>query len=637
MYLEDSDEEDKFWGLFSLEGGKSQNMKNIIDSIKHIHSCLDDDEFEDDPDAYDAFSEQCRNVAEMKNKAQNYAMLLEKRRQYQKKEGAIESECDRLKSEAVAKIEKCMHTAKAYEEKANDAKKLLESIAKKKAELQDHIQQIDTHLETVKAQKPGWFAGKRKKNEYQRLLNETEQSKLSVAKELNLCSENERKGKEILKRLQNDYASCHNQVQNIQKELKARLASEADGLNELKKEISKLEKRTAGVEAKPLDTSLAYEALQLANPWFGEDYRKAQSRLFIAALRVKKQFLYENRKNLKAAINIWDHQKDYQSNKGLLMGAMWGWFNFAIPVISSTFASFSSMCKDLPNESLGHIFIDEAGQATPQSAVGVMLLGKRVMAVGDPSQIKPIFTLDSNILSMLAERYRIDRNLLSDSASVQTLMDQASKFGFYYDKDKSDDSWIGIPLWVHRRCKSPMFDISNEISYHNMMVQGKNELGKAKWLDVSGKADTKYVKEQGDLLYEKIKNLKDENPKIVDHNEKNIVYVISPFVNVVNHLERKLADEEIGFTRWGNNGKSTNIGTIHTFQGKEASIVFLVLGADSDSKSSAAWAVSEPNMMNVAVTRAKDEFYIIGDKSLYKSLGSKTIDGTIKILDQYEE
>jgi len=55
----------------------------------------------------------------------------------------------------------------------------------------------------------------------------------------------------------------------------------------------------------------------------------------------------------------------------------------------------------------------------------------------------------------------------------------------------------------------------------------------------------------------------------------------------------------------------TNIGTIHTFQGKEAPVVFMVLGADTNSKGAATWAVNEANMMNVAATRAKKEFYII--------------------------
>ena len=70
-------------------------------------------------------------------------------------------------------------------------------------------------------------------------------------------------------------------------------------------------------------------------------------------------------------------------------------------------------------------------------------------------------TLDSNILNMLGEYYGVSRQYLSETASTQTLVDAISKYGFYKDTNKED--WIGIPLWVHRRCKYPMFDISNKI------------------------------------------------------------------------------------------------------------------------------------------------------------------------------
>ena len=42
-------------------------------------------------------------------------------------------------------------------------------------------------------------------------------------------------------------------------------------------------------------------------------------------------------------------------------------------------------------------------------------------------------------------------------------------------------------------------------------------------------------------------------------------------------------------------------------------------------------------MMNVAATRAKKEFYIIGDKKLYSGLRSSVIDDTLKILNRYKK
>ena len=385
--------------------------------------------------------------------------------------------------------------------------------------------------------------------------------------------------------------------------------------------------------AEPLNMNQAYEDLQMSNPWFDEAYRVMQSKLFAMALRVRKQFLYENRKNIKAALRIWKRQHEYLERKPVIVAA-WNWMNMIIPVISSTFASFSRMCKNLGAETLGHLFIDEAGQALPQAAVGAIYRSRHVMVVGDPQQIKPVLTLDSNILYMLGRHFGVTEKYLSASASVQTLVDAASQYGFYRKQDKSEDSWVGIPLWVHRRCRYPMFTISNMISYDGLMVQGMKKYGKTGWFDVGGMANDKYVEAQGEFLLQKLREMIAKNPKIIDKKEKDVVYVITPFSNVAYQLSKKL--RKIHFTRYDEHGKSTNVGTVHTFQGKEAPIVFFVLGADQQSSGAARWAVDEANIMNVAATRAKEEFYIIGDRKLYLGLGCDVVTDTDRIIRQYK-
>lgn len=259
-----------------------------------------------------------------------------------------------------------------------------------------------------------------------------------------------------------------------------------------------------------------YETLQLSNPWFDTEYRKLQSELFISALKVRKQFLYDNVKNIKAAHKIWDKQRDYLSKK-MVISEAWNWINMVIPVISSTFASFSRMCFNMGEKTIGHLFIDEAGQALPQAGVGAIFRSRNVMVVGDPSQIKPVLTLDSSLLCMLGEHYGVSK-FLSNNASVQTLVDEISKYGFY--KDNARQEWIGIPLWVHRRCKSPMFDIANKISYGGNMVQAQRKKGKSEWFDICGSAVDKYVKEQGEFLREKIQEMISQNADIIDKEKK---------------------------------------------------------------------------------------------------------------------
>ena len=180
-----------------------------------------------------------------------------------------------------------------------------------------------------------------------------------------------------------------------------------------------------------------------------------------------------------------------------------------------------------------------------------------------------------------------------------------------------------------------MFDISNVISYGGNMVQSTDTPGKAFWFDISGNAIDKYVKEQGEFLRNKISELMEQNPDINDKTKKDTIYVITPFKNVAYCLSQEL--KKIGFTRYDEKGKVTNIGTVHTFQGREAPIVFFVLGCDERSIRAANWAVgsANQNILNVAATRAKEEFYIIGDKRLYLGIKSTIINESFRILDRF--
>src|SRR5699024_1773350 len=152
----------------------------------------------------------------------------------------------------------------------------------------------------------------------------------------------------------------------------------------------------------------------------------------------------------------------------------------------------------------------------------------------------------------------------STDASTLSLIDAASEYGY----EKNEDEWIGIPLWVHSRSNYPMFTISNVISYDNLMdkvIYKKKDYSSSNWLHVSVKANDKLVKEQTTILAETINEKLQQNPALKDE-----IYVISPFKNVAYQLEKEL--DTIGFTK-RMNGKATNIGTVHTFQGKEADIV----------------------------------------------------------------
>jgi superfamily I DNA and/or RNA helicase len=68
--------------------------------------------------------------------------------------------------------------------------------------------------------------------------------------------------------------------------------------------------------------------------------------------------------------------------------------------------------------------------------------------------------------------------------------------------------------------------------------------------------------------------------------------------------------------------RSIECGTVHTFQGKEAEIVLLVLGTEPGQAgaSARAWASGKPNLLIVAITRAKCRLYVIDDARQWRGL-----------------
>lgn len=358
---------------------------------------------------------------------------------------------------------------------------------------------------------------------------------------------------------------------------------------------------------------------QLAKLWFNNDFRTEQSRLFYEAIRVRKAFILSVSQSKKGkiifqAINIWKNRSRVPDSEAIAIQNAFQIVQLIIPVISSTFASIQNFFKYLGKDSIDNLFIDEAGQALPIQAIGAIWRSKKILAVGDPLQIAPVQPIASYLLSLIAKAFAIDELYTSPNASVQALGDRACPIG----TDLST-GWIGIPLWVHRRCLDPMFSISNRISYEEKMVQGAgNKVGAGYWFDVKGKTKLKqFVPEQLVILSNKIeKRLAYKAGKLGITLED--IYVISPFNAVASNVAAiecpKGVSDDI-FKKWQKN----NVGTVHKFQGKEAKVVFFVIGSDENSEGSIDWAVSTPNLLNVAATRAKNEFYIIGNEDLFSS------------------
>ena len=412
------------------------------------------------------------------------------------------------------------------------------------------------------------------------------------------------------------------------------------------------------------------EKFQVSTPQAYKDSVSLRNDCFAAALELHQAFILaaadQFRQNVGILCNFFRH--------GRLLGPvwqhfphLWSTFQIMVPVVSTTLASVQRLFSGMPPGSIGWLLIDEAGQASPQTAVGALARSKRAVIIGDPLQIQPVVTMLSSLDDAVCSRFKIERELWSPHhVSVQNLADRVAR---YSSKIGSQRVWA--PLLVHRRCDEPMFSISNEVAYEGKMVKATLErdpsqiagiLGETSWIDVVGSSDDKWCQEEGEEVVQLLNRLADEGAEEPD------VFIITPFRHVAEELSRLLEKNPSLLERLGvppptdepaqgrdastddatpdpdqdddaspddatpdpdqqpgagskkedlqKDWRDHRIGTIHRFQGKEAEAVILVLGAQSE-RGARGWAAATPNLVNVAVSRAKQVLYVVGNRSVW--------------------
>ncbi len=394
---------------------------------------------------------------------------------------------------------------------------------------------------------------------------------------------------------------------------------------------------------------------QVSNPWFTKHYNREREGLFYCALQLNREFILSSnyfRDNLITLSQYWGlregdenerirfHPKDALE----FVPALYQSLFLLVPVLSTTFASVGRLFEDIRRPGVvGTLIVDEAGQAQPQMALGALCRCRRAVVVGDPRQIEPVVTEDLAMLREVFDQEEL-RPYHSKTLSVQELADQQNGFGTYLDNGTDWPEWMGCPLLVHRRCISPMYDISNAVSYQNMMKQQtrppKAELcrqfiyEKSQWIQVEGRERGKkdhFVEAQGRKVCEmlEIAFQRNENPSL---------FIISPFTSVVSGMREYLKKYcqghggsaiQAGLPEWA----QRNIGTVHTFQGKEANEVIFLLGCDREKDARGAVGWVNRNIVNVAATRAKFRLYVVGDAIAWKD--SECVSMAKGILDTF--
>jgi len=418
----------------------------------------------------------------------------------------------------------------------------------------------------------------------------------------------------------------------------------ASALEQLKRDSSEK------VDGEDIWRKFDYKNRQLNVPKVDERTHRLQADVFLRALVLHRIFVQATWREISSNLAAWSRLAQRPLATDLTreeISAVWQSFFLVCPVVSTTFASARRMLAGIPFGSFGWALIDEAGQATPQAATGVMLRCRRALIVGDPLQLEPIVSLSASLVRLIAKTYGADMNFIAspdNGESLQTMADRCSVHGTRRVVKMGDGTeaseWIGVPLVVHRRCLEPMFSLSNSIYGGDMVpevippkdVEDRFPWGESAWIEQGGSSDPHAVDAQIELAMRMLLtlkghynrrrtqidqalpgNLSKEERAAQTHRWTELsVSVISPFRQIEEKMRMRV-DDYPSLAKWS----EKHIGTIHKFQGRESEAVILILGLDKSNAAASAFAIEKPNMMNVAVTRAKHRLYVIGNSEVW--------------------
>ncbi|HYC03529.1 MAG TPA: ATP-binding protein [Azospirillaceae bacterium] len=375
---------------------------------------------------------------------------------------------------------------------------------------------------------------------------------------------------------------------------------------------------------------------ELATPWSGpgpggapDPVQAARQELFAASLALHEAFIRAAalpvRENLSTLFGFLRSGQWPPGIGGTEIEALWRTFFLVFPVATTTLASVQSLFQGLGPGTLGLVIVDEAGQATPHSVVGALRRARQAVLVGDPLQLEPVVTLPPAIGDWLDRAFDIEPGMSVGHASAQSVADAVSPYGTEIAGADGEAVRVGLPLRVQYRCHPHIAEIANRITYGGLIISGVPAdrpppftIADSRWIDVPWEGDDTQGHFDGALGRTAsllLRYLFEASPDGAPD-----VAVISPFRDVRDGLRRDLWPQD-----WaqgvGGDAKArrfwinARVNTIHSFQGKEHDIVLIALGGGSAG--AIRWAAQKPNLLNVAVTRARHRVFVIGDTTAW--------------------
>lgn len=243
-------------------------------------------------------------------------------------------------------------------------------------------------------------------------------------------------------------------------------------------------------------------------------------------------------------------------------------------ILSTTFSSRSSLGRNITYD---YLIMDEASQVDVATGALALSCAKNAVIVGDSKQLPNVVTgkarKDSEKIFQefnIREGYRFTKSFLQ--SILEIIPDVTS-----------------VMLKEHYRCHPKIINFCNQKFYKGELVIMTEDHGEKDVLNIIKTAEGNH--ERGRYNQRQIDVIKQE-VLTKCKGEKNQIGIISPYRNQVAELQKQLPDFEVA--------------TVHKFQGREKNTIIISTVDDVLTD-----FVDDPYLLNVAVSRAKRQLFLI--------------------------
>lgn len=265
----------------------------------------------------------------------------------------------------------------------------------------------------------------------------------------------------------------------------------------------------------------------------------------------------------------------------------------------------------MASELFDMVVIDEASQCDIASALPLIMRAKQLVVIGDPMQLRHISAIK------LEEEQEIKAMLgLKENSYVK----YAEHSLYDYCKDYVCGVLNGQPYMLksHYRCFPSIITYSNNVFYDGLMgapLEIKTDISRLKGnprgivlVDVKGRQANDNV----NVNEAEAKKSIELAIKEAQSNPDISIGIVTPFRHQAERINLLIPDPYVD---------RIEANTVHKYQGDEKDVMIYSLVVTSNSPDRKIYWIDNivPNLVNVAVTRAKSTLYVVGNIDYVKA------------------